>query len=139
MINNKFTKITLNNKANYMFNYYKTKSKNVYIVKTNVWSINIQWTDFHCVYDFTLQLDPLVPNIEIWFNPKTCKTIVWKQIQQLILSDNSHLYQKQNETIKISNLSWVIYVWLFLFFFIFTLFILIKKYVKEWRFINYKW
>ncbi len=139
MENSKFTKIVLKNKANYMFNYYKTKWKNIFIVKNDVWQINIKWNDFHCNYNFTLQLDPLVPNIEIWFNKKTCKTIVDWQLQQLVIQDDSHLYQKQNNIVKISNFTWVIYLGLFIFFFIFTLFLLIKKYVKEWKFINYKW
>lgn len=136
---NKFTKITIHNKWNYIFNYYKTKSKNIFIVKNDIWKITIKWKDFHCNYNFTLQLNPLVPNIDVNFNPKTCKVNLWSQLQQLVLQDNSNLYQKTNNTIKISNFSWFIYAWLFLFFFIFSLFFLIRKYVKEDKFINYKW
>ena len=139
MINTQFTKIIIKNKSNFIFDYYKTKWKNIFIVNNNIWKLNIKWKDFKCNYDFTIQLQPLVPNIQIWFNPKTCKVKIDSELQQLLIKDNSKLYNKTNYTTYISNFFWSIYFWLFIFCFIFTLFIKIQTYVKKWKFINYKW
>jgi len=138
MLNSKFTQITIKNKGNFIFNYFKTKWKNIFIVRNNIWHLNIQWKDFHCLYNFDLQLNPLVSNIEINFNPNTCKVKISNNLQQLILQDNSKLYSNNDETIKISNFTWYFYVGLFLFSFLLTILFLTKKYVKQNKFINYK-
>jgi len=138
MWNSKFTQITIKNKGNFVFNYFKTKAKNVFIVKNDVWHLNIQGKDFHCLYNLDLQLNPLVPNIELWFNPKTCKVKISNNLQQLILQDNSKLYSPNNKTIEISNFTWYFYVGLFIFSFLLTILFLTRKYVKKNKFINYK-
>ena len=136
--NSKFTQIKINNKSNFIFNYYKTKSKNVFIVKNDIWKLNIQWKDFHCKYDFTLQLNPLVPTIQIWFNPKTCKVEIWNNLQQLVLKDNSKVYEQTNKQIEISNFSGFFYIWIFVFMFLITTLLMTKLFVMKNNFINYK-
>ncbi len=126
----KLIKININD-SNFWYLYWNNLWRNIYYVDSSIWKIHLKANTFHCKYNFTIKLDPLMANMKIKLDDNSNCSVIIEWAQNLLIQNKSKLYEPPNKIIEISTLNPIAYLFIFFFSFMFLLVFLIKRYNKK--------